>query len=44
MVKFASADDEDFKTISSQLYLMMQTAPKKIVTNWGRYRHANEGG
>jgi len=44
MVKFASADDEDFKTISSHLYLMVQAAPKKIVTNWGRYYHAHEGG
>jgi hypothetical protein len=43
MVKFASADDEDFKTISSHLYLMVQAAPKKIVANWGRH-HTNEGG
>jgi len=43
MVKFASAGDEDFKTISSHLYLMVQAAPKKIATNWGRYHRMNEG-
>lgn len=44
MVKFASADDEDFKVISSHLSLMVQVAPTKIITNWRRYHHTNEGG
>jgi hypothetical protein len=43
IAKFASANDEDFKTISSHLSLMVGAAPNRIVSNWRRYR-TSEGG
>jgi hypothetical protein len=43
MAKFASADDEDFKTISSHLLLMVRAAQTKINKNWAPYKMANGG-
>lgn len=43
MVKFVSANDPDFKTISAHMSFMAEEAPEKISENWERYR-AIEGG
>jgi DNA-binding GntR family transcriptional regulator len=36
--KFASANDEDFKTISSHLRVMVKAATERADANWRRYR------
>lgn len=38
MVKFASADDEDFKEVSRILSSMTRAAPDKIAKKWDIYR------
>ena len=38
MVKFASEDDEDYKTVSSHLLLMSRDAPTRIARAWKRKR------
>jgi len=42
MNKFASASDEDFKTISSHLHVMVKAATENADKNWKRYGR-NEG-
>ena len=36
MTKFASANDEDFKTISSHLHVMVKAAIEKTDASWRR--------
>ena len=44
MNKFASANDEDFRMISSHLCIMVGASKKRIDENWRRYNGVEGGG
>lgn len=43
MVKFASKDDNDYKTVSGHLQIMVDSASDVIAAQWEKERRINAG-